>query len=114
MLVTASAGISRGNCSNPAAAIRIQQLYGSPVLLSGVATLVLTKSEVVLFDQYIKKFQQNLLRLPDSTPACVVHFLAGTLPGSAQIHLKQLNNFGMIARQPESVLHKHAMNVLTS
>ena len=62
----------------------------------------------------MKKVTQNLQKLPDSTPACAVAFLGGVLPGTAAIHLKQLNMFGMIVRATDSVLHKHAIQVLTS
>ena len=40
------AGLGRGHSGNPAAALRVEKLYGSPVLLSGVAALVLTKTDV--------------------------------------------------------------------
>ena len=67
-----------------------------------------------LLEKKMKKIIQNYLKLPDSTPRCVVAFLAGVLPGSAAIHLKQLNTFCMVSRMPGSPLYKHAMNVFTS
>ena len=38
-------GMARGHRGNPAASLGVEQLYGLPVLLSGLATLVLTKKE---------------------------------------------------------------------
>ena len=67
-----------------------------------------------MVDQYMKKKSQNLQKMMDRTPACVVAFLGGCLPGTALLHLRQLTNFGMITRMPGSILHKHGMNVLTS
>ena len=87
-------------------------LYGIPVLMSGLGSLVLRKTETVLLGHYIKCNVENLLQLQSSTPECVVFFLAGMLPGKAQLHLKQLSNFGMICRLSDSVLNKHARNVL--
>ena len=106
-------GLGRRRKLNPAASIRIQQLYGTPVLLSGISSLFLKKTELDTINQYMKKCLQYHQKLPDSTPPCVIAFLGGTLPGRAIIHLKQLNIFGMIARMPGSVLHTHGYQVLT-
>ena len=38
-------GLAKSNRGNPAAALRVHQVYGSPVLLSGMNTLLLKKSE---------------------------------------------------------------------
>ena len=62
----------------------------------------------------MKKTIQYHQKLPDSTPPSVIAFLGGTLPGKAVIHMKQLNTFGMITRLPESILHKHGLQVLAS
>ena len=48
------------------------------------------------------------------TPRCVIYFLAGTLPGSALLHLRQLSLFGMISRKTDGILYRHARNVFTS
>ena len=62
-------GIARRSRANPAASLRIQSVYGTPVLLSGVSSLTLKKVEITLIDKYMKKTTQNLQKLPDSTPA---------------------------------------------
>ena len=36
-------GLARGHRGNPAASLRVEKLYGCPVLLSGLAALVLSK-----------------------------------------------------------------------
>ena len=38
------AGLAKGDRGNPAANLRVQLLYGAPVLLSGLASLVLSRS----------------------------------------------------------------------
>ena len=48
----------------------------------------------------------NYWRFFDKTPHSVTAFLAGRLPGTALVHLRLLSNFGMIARNPSSILHK--------
>ena len=67
-----------------------------------------------MIDQYLKIKNQNLQKLMDKSPACVVAFLGGTLPGTALLHLRQLSTFGMITRLPGSILHSHGVRVLTS
>ena len=107
-------GLARGHRGNPAAVLRVHQLYAVPVLLSGVPTLVLKTSEISMIDQYLKTSVENLQKLMDRTPASVVAFLGGVLPGKALIHQRQLSIFGMITRSPGSLLHTHATRILMS
>ena len=51
------AGLALRHNGNPAASLRIDKIYCLPVLLSGLATLVLTNVEV----QMINKFHKNIL-----------------------------------------------------
>ena len=103
-----------GHRGNPAASIHVHQLYAAPVLFSCIPSLALNKSEIEMIDHYLKVSLQNLQKLMNKTPACVVAFLGGSLPGTALLHLKQLTTFGMVARMPGSVLHTHGNNVLVS
>ena len=48
------AGLARGHRGNPAASLCVVQTYGVPVLLSGLATLALLKSEENLIKQHHK------------------------------------------------------------
>ena len=103
------AGLARGHRGNPAASLCVVQTYGVPVLLSGLATLVLLKSEEKLIEQHHKVIISNIQRLLPCTPRSVIFFLAGSLPGTALLHLRQLSIFGMICRLPENILHIHAV-----
>ena len=87
------AGLARQHRGNPAASLTAHSLYCSPVLLSGVSTLVLKKAEYRLIDHHIKQTLQRLQKLLEKTPNCVVSFLGGCLPGSAMIHQKQISIF---------------------
>ena len=107
-------GIARGHRGNPAASLHVVQLYGVPVLLSGVSTLVLTKADETLIEQHHKEIIRNIQRLRPCTPRAVVFFLSGTLPGSALLHLRQLSIFGMICRLGDNILHGHAVNIFSS
>ena len=57
------AGMARGHRGNPAASLKVEQIYGVPVLLSGLAPLVLNKSEENQIDQHHKAIVMNLQRL---------------------------------------------------
>ena len=57
-----SCGLTRAHRSNPAAALRVLQLYSTPVLLSGLASLVLTKSEIATIDHHFLDTMLNLFQ----------------------------------------------------
>ena len=88
-------------------------MYGTPVLLSGVACLALTSPEISTLDKHMKETHLNIQKLHKNTPRAVVHFLGGALPGTAVIHLRILNLFGMVARLRDDPLQVHAENILT-
>ena len=102
-----SCGLARRQRSNPVASIRILSLYGTPVLLSGLASLVLSSKEISFIDQQHKRTVQALLKLSTNSPASLVHFIGGSLPGTALLHLRQLSLFGMICH-----LNKDPLNTL--
>ena len=104
-------GIARSHRGNPSASLRVQQLYGNPVLFSGLAPLVLGNQETNIVDQHHKETLRSLQRLIPCTPRSVTCFLAGSLPGSAVLHLRQFSIFGMITRLPNNILYSHAKNV---
>ena len=106
-------GISRGHRGNPASSVRIEKMYALPVLLSGIATLVLSNKDIDLIDAHLRETLRNLQRLHDKTPRAVVHFLAGCLPGAALVHLRQMSIFGMVCRLKDNVLNKHAINLFS-
>jgi hypothetical protein len=83
------------------------------VLLSGLASLVLSQAEEEALDMHQKVTLERLQRLYPRTPAPVVYLLAGTLPASARRHLTQLGLLGMLARLgPDSILHRLGRQLL--
>ena len=108
------AGLARGHHGNPAASTRVEKMYGCPVLLSGLASLVLSKTEIDSLDHHYKLSLERLQRLYKGTPSPVVHFLAGSLPAGALLHLRQFSVLGMIARLgPDNILFRHGYQVLS-
>ena len=107
-----SCGLAKGRRSNPAVSLRIMIIYGTPVLMSGLSSLVLSIKEVSCIDQQHKRTLQNIIKLSTNSPSSLVHFVAGSLPGSAILHLRQLSLFGMVCRLPTDPLHHHAVHVL--
>ena len=73
-------GLAYSHRGNPAACLRIEKLYATPVLLSGLCSLVLSETEVTMVHQEHKLSLERLQRLLPATPECVVMFLAGSLP----------------------------------
>ena len=107
-----SAGLARGRHGNPAASLKVHDLYGTPKLFSGLASLVLSKAEVAVIDNHYQRTIMNLQRLHDRTPRSFVFLLAGCLPGEAILHLKQLTLFMMVCHLPHDPLNIHARHCL--
>ena len=107
-------GIANRHRANPASNLKIEELYGTPVLLSGLAALVLKKSELNMIDKHFTGVLCCLMKLHDKTPRCVVHFLAGSLPATALLHIRQLGLFAMICRLPDNILHPYAIDYFSS
>jgi hypothetical protein len=108
-------GMAHSHRGNPAASLRLEKLYGTPVLLSGLAALVLSDSETAIVHHHHKVNLERLQRLLQATPECVVMFLAGSLPGTGILHLRMLGLLGMIARLgQDNILHQHGRHVLLS
>ena len=106
-------GMACGHPGNPAAGLRLERLYGCPVLLSGLPALVLSALELSIVHQHHKSYLERIQRLHQATPECVVMFLAGSLPATGVLHLRLLSLLGMIARLgPDNILHQHGRHVL--
>ena len=106
-------GMARSHRANPAASLRIQQMYANSVLFSGLGSLVLNEQESNVIFHHHKETVSNLQRILPLTPRAVLYFLAGTLPGEAFLHLRQLSIFEMITRLPSNTLNQHAKNVFS-
>ena len=109
-----AAGLARGHRGNLAAALKVEKLYACPVLMSGLASLFMTKSEVNIIANHYKSTLENIQKFHKRTPAPVIFFMAGSLPGSAILHIRQLTLFSMICRLPEDPLNLHARYILCS
>ena len=101
-------GMSRRHRANPLASIRAEKIFGTPVLFSGMAALILKKSETEIISHHVKITLQGLLKLHEKTPDPVIYFMSGTFPAEATLHLKQLTLFGMICRLHGNILYKIA------
>ena len=106
-------GLAQGHRGNTAAGLRLERLYGAPVLLSGVAALVLSSPELGALHQHYKVTIRQVLRLPQNTPESFVMLAAGSLPATALLHLGMLTLLGMVARLgPDCILNtlgRHAL-----
>ena len=105
-------GMSRRHRANPLSSLQAERIFGSPVLFSGLAALILNKTEVDTISQHVKKTTQDLLKLHEKTPEPVIFLISGSLPGEATLHLKQLTLFGMICRLPGNILNTIAKHIL--
>ena len=84
-------GLARHHGANPSASINLERLYGSSVLFSGLASLVLNKKEVSAISKHHRRTICRLQKLPNNTPDCVVYFLGGSLPAAAILDLRMLS-----------------------
>ena len=107
-------GMARGHRANPCFSLQIEKLYATPVLFSGLGALILSKKECDSIEYHYRESLRNILRLHRGTPRCVIYFLAGSLPGKAILHLRQLSLFGMIVRKKGSILNTHALNIFNN
>ena len=106
-------GVAKSHRGNPAASLRIHTLYCTPVLLSGIPSLVLTKTELDILDAHYTKSLMKLQKLYDKTPRSFVLFLGGSLPLTALLSLRRMSLFHMICLKPDSPLYAHAKYILT-
>ena len=104
--------MSRRHRANPLASLRAEKIFGTHVLFSGLASLILKQSEVDIISYHVKQTTQNLLKLHQNTPDVFIFMMAGTLPGAAILHLKQLTLFGMICNLPGNILNQIAQEIL--
>ena len=88
-------------------------MYCAPRLYSGLATLLLSPSEVSSLYSHQKVTLERLQQLYPRTPAPAVYFLSGALPAPAILHMRQFGLLGMIAKLgPGNILWKHGFYIL--
>ena len=108
------AGVAKGQRGSPASALKLHNLYGTSVLLSGLASLVLNKAEIKMLENHFKGTLQSIQRLEQGTPRSAIYLLAGSLPVEALLHCRQLSLFSMVCRLKDNPLHRHAKYILTT
>ena len=95
-------GMAKRHRANPLAALRKELIFATPILFSGMASLLLLKSETDILSQHVKETTLKLLKLHKNTPSPVVFFLAGRLPGEASEAADTLlNDLSTKGKHPE-------------
>ena len=84
------AGLSGIENIGPEVAIRGFNIYILPILLHGLETLMLTKSEMNELELFQREMLRRFMKLPESTAIPAIHLLSGTLPIEAEIHKRSL------------------------
>ena len=69
-------GMAQNHRGSPACSIKINQLYATPVLLSGISFLGLLKKDIETVNRHRCATLRRLLRLCDKIPRSVIYFLA--------------------------------------
>ena len=105
-------GLARGQYVSPAASLKIEKIYALPVLLSGLASLVISKYELNSLHKYYKNVLRRILKLPEDVSECAIWFLSGSLPFEALLHLRIFSLFGMICKLDQNPLSIIARNAL--
>ena len=106
-------GMARSHRGNPAASLQVEAMYCAPRLYSGLATLLLSPSEISSLYSHQKVTLERLQQLYPRTPAPAVYFLSGALPAPAILHMRQFGLLGMIAKLgPGNILWKHGFYIL--
>ena len=100
-----SGGLSRSHHGSPAESVKVQELYGTHKLFSGLVPLALTRSETRVVDRYYQCVIMNLQRVHRNS-------LWLGLPSEAILHQKQLTLFCMICDLPGDSLNAHTRHVL--
>ena len=60
---TLSSGVAQRSRANPLIGLRLEKIYESQVLLSGIAILILSGSEISLIDNHLKGTYQSKMKL---------------------------------------------------
>ena len=99
------AGLALKNNGNIAAALHIDRVFAIPVMLSGLNSLVLNRTERDILNRSHLNMLIRLLKLFDKTPHCFVFLTAGCLPAEVLLNLRILGLFGMICLLPDNIFY---------
>ena len=81
--------------SKPVVTNKLKSIYQLSYVLHRFKLMVLSKQDLEALDHHHKVKLEGVLRLYPCTPLPVVYFLAGSLPASAVLHLRQLQRLGL-------------------
>ena len=108
-----SCGMARNHRGNPSASLRVEACYCAPKLFSGLASLLLSPADIRVLSVYRRLTLQRLQRLHPRTPAPALHFLSGSIPAAALVHIHQYTLLHMVALLGSSnILFQHGIYVL--
>merc|ERR1711873_117933 len=94
---------------------RAELCFCTPILLSGLSSLIINKTNMNYLETYFKGSLKKTLRLPIDTPDPFVYLVSGSLPISAHIHLRQLSLVIQLNQLgPSHTSYIHAILTLTS
>jgi hypothetical protein len=99
------AGVHGTNGLPPKVTRVIYTLYVLPVLLHGVETLTLNKTQRDTLEQFHRDSIKNLQTLPTRVANCISYLLYGVAPLEAFIDRRIATLVGRIANQKDSTLH---------
>ena len=78
--------------------LSIEKIYGAPVLMSGLSSLILSNSQMKSLNVHSKACLEGLMRLHKKTPSTPVLFLAGSLPAPSLLHINKISLLNLIIR----------------
>ena len=82
---------SQTNVTSLWAHIHAENCFCTPILLSGLSSLVINNTNMNYLETYFKGSLKKILCLPVDTPDPFVYLISGSLQISALIHLRQLS-----------------------
>ena len=90
-------GMAKNHCTPPSTSLKIEEVFSSPVLFSGLDTLFLRKPEIRTLNVYMQKVLRQILKLHHSTAIASLHTLPVSLLAEARLHIRQFNLLRMVS-----------------
>ncbi len=98
---------------NPAAAVKVINTYVMPRALYGMGAVILSKEDEAKLNQAHRSLIREIQSLPRNTAKEAIYLLSGCLPVTAELDLKRLTLYGMVARMKDNPLHDIAVRQIT-